>query len=388
MARRLPAALVTAFLLGTAATMPALPQSAPYEINVILSLTGPDAFIGSEESAALTIAQDVVNKAGGIKGRPIRFVVEDDASIPQNSVQLMGGLIAKKVPLVLGSTVVALCNAMQPLIAQAGPVDYCFSPIIEPANGSYAFAVAMTTRDIVSAMADFARARGWKRLGMITSTDATGLAMEKQFDAVLPGTDPAAPQFVDREHFADTDISVAAQVARVKDQHPQAILAFSAGTSFGTLLHNLSDAGIDVPVIASAANMARGQLSQYSAFLPHDLYFFSAGGVAPDPSAPAAVRNAQRVYFDAFRAAGKRPGIFSADAWDPIMIAVDALRALGTGASAQQIRDYIEHLQGWAGVSGLYDFRKYVHRGLGESATVTYRWDAARNDIAVVPQAK
>lgn len=374
-------------LFSAAAMTNAFPQPAPYEINVILSLTGADAFIGGEESAALAIAQDVVNKSGGIKGGPIRFNIQDDASVPQNAVQLMAGLAAKKAPVVLGSTVVALCNAMLPLIERAGPLEYCFSPLIEPANGSFAFAVAMTTRDIVSAMAQFARARGWTRLALITSTDATGLAMEKQFDAVLQGADVRAPRFVAREHFGDTDISMAAQVARVKEQRPQAILAFSAGTSFGTLLKNMNDAGLDLPVIASAANMVRGQLSQYGAFLPKELYFFSAGGVAPDPSAPAKVRDAQRIYFDAFRDAAKKPGIFSGDAWDPVMIVVDALRAAGTDATPQQLRDYVEHLQSWAGVSGVYDFSKYVHRGLGAGATVTYRWDAAHNDIAVVPQA-
>lgn len=367
-------------------TSGAVSQAAPYEINVILSLTGADAFIGNEEASAVRIAEDVVNKSGGIRGRPVRFVIADDASVPGNSVQLLSTLMQRPIPLVLGSTVAALCNAMSPLVEHSGPVEYCFSPILQPANGSYVFAIAMTTRDIVSAMAQYARARGWTRLGMITSTDATGLAMERTFndEAAAPNARPIA--FTNREHFADTDLSVAAQVARIKAEQPQAILGFSAGTSFGTLMRGLHDAGVDLPVIASAANMARTQLTQYNAFLPKDLLFFSAGGVAPDPSAPPKVRDAQRVYFDAFRRAGQRPGIFSADIWDPAMLVVDALRTLGTDVGAQQLRDYIEQLSGWAGVSGTYDFRRYPHRGLGQSSTVAYRWDRDKQDIFVIPR--
>ena len=74
----------------------------PYEINVITPLTGIGAFIGKNEAAALGLLEKSVNDAGGVRGRQIKFVVQDDQSNPQVSVQLLNGLIAKKVPIVSG----------------------------------------------------------------------------------------------------------------------------------------------------------------------------------------------------------------------------------------------------------------------------------------------
>jgi branched-chain amino acid transport system substrate-binding protein len=50
----------------------------PYQINVIVSLTGPGALIGTAESQSLRLVEDLTNKHGGINGRPITFVIADD----------------------------------------------------------------------------------------------------------------------------------------------------------------------------------------------------------------------------------------------------------------------------------------------------------------------
>jgi hypothetical protein len=68
----------------------------------------------------------VQNARGGITGRKIHFVVQDDQSSPQVAVQLTNGIIAKHVPVMLGSSLVANCNAMMAAVRESGPVQYCF----------------------------------------------------------------------------------------------------------------------------------------------------------------------------------------------------------------------------------------------------------------------
>jgi branched-chain amino acid transport system substrate-binding protein len=52
----------------------------PYEINVIISETGPFAFIGRTMRTSIGIIEGVVNRQGGIRGRPVKFVFHDDQS--------------------------------------------------------------------------------------------------------------------------------------------------------------------------------------------------------------------------------------------------------------------------------------------------------------------
>ena len=46
---------------------------------------------------------------------------------------------------------------------------------------------------------------------------------------------------------------------------------------------------------------------------------------------------------------------------------IDAYRRLGTDATAEQVRNYLLGLRGWAGIDGVYDFtdREHANRGLG-----------------------
>src|SRR5476649_1322306 len=96
-ARRSSVILALLAMMVVLAGIP-LPSGAvdPYEINVIMSLTGPLAFVGRELTEALHVTESTVNRSGGIAGRPIKFVIYDDQTNPQTAVQLMSSIVAKK----------------------------------------------------------------------------------------------------------------------------------------------------------------------------------------------------------------------------------------------------------------------------------------------------
>ena len=99
---------------------------------------------------------------------------------------------------------------------------------------------------------------------------------------------------------------------------------------------------------------------------------------APGGTLPGPILDAQTRFYSALAAAGLKPDSGSVIAWDPAMIVVDALRTLGPDASAEQIRAWIAQLHGWAGVSGLYDFRSGDQRGIGVLGAQIFRWDPAK----------
>ena len=90
------------------------------------------------------------------------------------------------------------------------------------------------------------RERGWTRIAVITSTDGTGQDVEKQLDGILALPENKSVSFVIREHFNPTDISVSAQMQRIRSSNAQALLTWSTGTPFGTLMHGAHDAGIEL----------------------------------------------------------------------------------------------------------------------------------------------
>jgi branched-chain amino acid transport system substrate-binding protein len=350
-------------------------------IPVILSLTGPAGFFGQKQQASLRVLEATVNAGGGIAGRKVDFEYSDDGSNPQTAVQLASGLIAKNVPLIFGPIFTATCQAVAPLVDKAGPVSFCLSPAIFPRPDGYMFMGAPSIDDVQPVIFRYLLSRKLTKVALITSTDASGADFEKRVDGVL-----AAPEFKDikivtREHFGIADISVAAQITRIKAVAPDVLLTFTVGTPFGTLLKGIHDAGLDVPVYGSGGNFTYAQMQQYTSFLPKELFLNGSRGITPDPTATGAVKRAQDGYFAALAKAGLRSEFATSIPWDPMNIVLEAIRRAGPGADAQKLWSTLESIKGYTGIEGTYDFTTHDQRGLGESATALFRYDAAKNEF-------
>jgi branched-chain amino acid transport system substrate-binding protein len=346
----------------------------PYEINVILPMTGGGAFLGKQDAATLAIIESRVNKTGGIKGRSIKFHVYDDQSSPQIAVELTNQIRAKNVPVILGTQLVGGCNAMAPLVKE-GPVVYCYSPSIYPEAGSYMFSGNIASRDMVAVSVRYFRERGWKKVGVLNPTDATGQDADRSVDATFSDPENREMTIVAREHFNLSDLSVAAQMARIKAAGAQAIIVWVTGTQLSTALHGAADAGLsDVPLMTSTGNLLYAQLESLSSVIGGNLLFPATPGDAPEALPAGKLRSNVLGYQEAVRAAGIRPDQGATLAWDPTWIVIDALRKYGTTATAVQIRDYIANVRGYAGVNGMYDFHASPQRGLNASSVIMVRW--------------
>jgi len=355
----------------------------PVEINAIVPMTGGAAFIGKGYSDAFTALETYVNKHGGIGGRPLKFVVADDQSNPQVSVQLFSALLDKKVPVVLGAALVAECNAMKAMLKD-GPLLYCLTPAVHPEAGSYVFSADPSTNDQLAASIHYFRARGLNRIAIITSTDASGQDADTTIAGAMNLPMNRGVTEVAHEHFNVTDLSVQAQIERIKATNPQLLIAWTTGTPFATILRAVNDAGLQIPVYTNAGNLTYAQMAAYHDFLPKDLYFPAVACVVPDGITDAATKAATGVYLQALRDTGVKPQYIQSVAYDPALLVVTALRALGPNASSQKIRDYINGITGFAGASGKYNFKTTPQRGLDVSQIFVARWDGPQNDWVAV----
>ena len=287
--------LVLALIIG----LPARAADDVIAVPVILSLTGPFGFYGQTEQSALRVLESSVNEKGGIGGRKVRFDIGDDASNPQVAVQLVSALIARKAPVILGPGFTATCQAVAPLVEKSGPLTYCLSPAVFPQRGGYMLMSVPSFDDVEPVLFRYLVSRKLLKIGMITSTDASGADFEKRVDGTLSVPEFKNIRILAREHFGITDISVSAQMARIKATDPDVLLTFTSGTPFGTLLRGIHDAGLSVPIYGSGGNYSYAQMQQYESFLPKELFLNAARGITDDPTATGDVKRAQSVYASA-----------------------------------------------------------------------------------------
>jgi branched-chain amino acid transport system substrate-binding protein len=371
------AACAATLLLVT--NVPRVQAADPFEINVILSLTGPGAFLGKAEQSAIALVEDRANKSGGIAGRPVKFVIADDESSPQVDVQLANALMSKHVSAIVGPSLAGGCNAIQALLKADGPLLYCLSAGFHPPKGSYGFTYGVSTGDLIAVNVRYFQQRGWKKIALITSTDASGQDGETGLDAALAEPEFKDMTLVDREHYAVSDPTVTAQLAHIKASGAQAIVAWGTGSPIGTVFHGYADVGLDLPIGVSASNLIYSEMKQFAAIMPSG--FMSAGlpCVAPDSIPPGDLATAVRQFVDAFKAVGVHADVAQAIGWDPPIILLGAYKKLGLAATPAQLRDYLAGLHGFSGANGTYDFRDGSQRGLTEKNGIMVRWDAARD---------
>jgi branched-chain amino acid transport system substrate-binding protein len=379
----LAAALTMALVARAAAA------GAPYNLDVVLSNTGSIAFLGNSEQQVLQIEEQAINKpsgdkAGGIHGRPVHFVFHDDQSSPQVAVQVTRQILANQPKAIIGSDLVATCNAMAPLMRN-GPVLYCLSPGVHPLAGSYVFSAGVSTDDLYRATLTYDRLRGWTKIATLTSTDASGQDAARGIAAAFDRPENKGMQLVASERFNPTDVSADAQIDRMKAANPQAIITWTSGTPLGTVFRALADANWQVPDAITNANMLYQQMKQYAGITPQQLYIATANWLpATGADVPPAVKAANATMFDAFKAANARPDESEVLSWDPALIIVAALNALPEDATPAQLHDYLLQLKDFPGTNGVYDFTQIPQRGLGLSSVVMTRWDEGAGTWVVV----
>ena len=91
-------------------------QGAPMQLGVLTPLTGAGGFDGPRMLKAMQGVIDEVNAAGGLLGRKVELVVEDDQTNPESAVRAARKLIdVTKVPAIMGTWASAVTTAVAPL---------------------------------------------------------------------------------------------------------------------------------------------------------------------------------------------------------------------------------------------------------------------------------
>jgi branched-chain amino acid transport system substrate-binding protein len=377
-------AMLLALFIAAATAGPSAAADEPYDVYSILSLTGPAAFLGKGEGTALQAVERYVNAHGGIKGRPLHMVIMDDQSSPQVAVQLANQIIAKKVPVILGPSVGATCTAVAPLVDPNGPFMYCFSPVLRAKAGSYALPYGLTNKDFIANGLRYMKAKGVRTIALLETTDATGQDAEISTRDALEYPDLKSIRIVASEKYGQTDISVAAQVSRIKAANPDGIVNYVTGTAFGTALRAFYEGGFTGYIFASSSNAQKPQMQQYANFLPEKLIFGTLG-FQMQGILPSGVRVAKTAYLDSIHQVGvSDPDIGNIVPWDPTMLVIDGLRKYGTNATAAQIFGYVMSVKNWAGIAGMYDFTTGNLRGVDPKSTGAMRWDKAKDEFVII----
>ena len=143
-----------------------------YMLGYIGPLTGDVAILGEEASKSIQLAVDEANATGGINGRQIKLVVEDDQYDTAKAISAYEKMVTiDGVDTIIMSTyggVMALAERAQRdnvLIVDSLDCDQALANL--PEN---IFCIAKETNDLADVIADYAKEQGYKNIGILHST--------------------------------------------------------------------------------------------------------------------------------------------------------------------------------------------------------------------------
>jgi len=117
--RRLILGRIAAWLAAAVLSSPALAADT-IKIGLVNETTGPNAEAGVYTVNGARLALEEINKAGGILGKQVELLIEDNQSTNPGSVLAYSKLVGQGVPAVIGPIRSTQTNAISPSIAKAG----------------------------------------------------------------------------------------------------------------------------------------------------------------------------------------------------------------------------------------------------------------------------
>jgi branched-chain amino acid transport system substrate-binding protein len=363
---RVLAVLGLAAALGLPCAVRAQAGANPIRIGVVLSLTGPLAVAGQPERDGIALAVKQVNAAGGLQGRPIEAVIEDDASSPETALAKTNNLVFnRQVKAVLGATGIASTVAMGGLTAPRNLPQLAFTglgPAVERERNCVFHltpAQELNARSLLEYAARELKARKLAILhdtgfGAPVAASLRGLAAE--YGVSIVG--------VEKVDLGATDATP--QAAKLRSTDAEALLVIASSP---TPFRSVRQMKIATPVVAAHPSA------------PYDVVKAMGDGAEGVVFADFLVAEEplphQKAFVDAFQKEyGRLPKNFDAAGFDAVQILVRALQKAGPDAPGEQLCAAMRTAQ--PGVLAAYDLAAPDMGGLKVSSFVYSKFQNGR----------
>jgi branched-chain amino acid transport system substrate-binding protein len=336
--------LVTAALLSCAQG----DQGASDEIVIgeYGSLTGTTATFGISTKNGIDMAIDEVNKAGGVLGKQVRVIVEDDQGRPEEAQTVVTKLITSdKVIAILGEVASSRTLAAAPVAQQSG------IPMISPSStnpevtlvGDFIFRVCFIDPFQGLVMAKFAtNTLKMTRVAVlrdIKNDYSVGLA-----DVFIENYKQMGGTITSDESYSEGDTDFSAQLTAIKATNPQAIFVPGYYTEVGLVARQAKSLGIQAPLLGGDG-WDSPSLIEIGGEALNGSYFSNHYSVEdPSPAIQKFVTEYRTRY-------GETPDALAGLGYDAARLLFDAITRAGS-SDPKAIRDALAATKDFAGTTG------------------------------------
>ena len=343
--------LLAVFLLGGLAFLTACggektPGAEGIQVGFFGALTGPTATFALSGKNGSALAADELNAAGGVLGKRIEFVVEDDRNEASEAASAVSKLITR-------DHVVALIgeNASSRTLA-AAPIAQSYGvPIISPSStnvevtkkGDYVFRVCFIDSYQGGVLSSFAyRTLNARKAAILVDARndySVGLAA-----AFRERFEKEGGRIVGEMKYTEGDSDFSAQLTAIRDLQPDVLFVPGYYTDAGLVARQAKSLGLSATLLG-ADGWDSPKLAEIGGAAVEGAYFSNHYSV-DDPSPVG------RRFVDAYRKRYRAdPDSIAALSYDAVRLLADAIRRAGS-TEGKRVRDALAGTRDFEGVTG------------------------------------
>ncbi len=332
------AAMLAAALFATAAQ-----AQDSIKIGVITDRVGVSKPYAEPATEGIIFGASELNKKGGVLGRKIELLIEDDQSKPDVSAALARKLIDQGAVFILSVSLspatqqqqTVTMEAKTPQMTPMNSADYLTTQLDNP----YFWQTGPLGSVQIATLLAHAKTKNLKRVALITDNSELGQAINKAFRA---GLEKSGIQIVEEEVVSNGSTTATPQMQKIRGANPEALFVAGVVTATNVLIFkSYRELGLKFPIHASY-NLSVPIYQTVAKGLVNGITFVDAY----DPDKPEV-----KAFEAAYRKeTGHAPANLHGYGYDGIMLVAEAIKKAGA-VDKGKIRAAMQSIT-YAGVMG------------------------------------
>src|SRR5438552_14314405 len=254
--------VLVALVLGALAALTVPGESqAPLKIGVIQPLSGPVAASGNYIRMGAEIARDWINARGGIAGRKVDLLIEDNKSDPKEAATAAEKLIVRdKVPVIMGAWGSSMTLAAMPKLEEYGVpmvVETSSASTVTKRGNPWVFRISPPSEMEALGLEKYLKDLGIKKADFLAVNTDWGRGAVAAFGDLLKraGAGVGATEFMDQ---AATDMN--AQITKIKADSGDTLFLTTSVEQITLVLKQAQEQRLVMKVITTGGSSSPSQL--------------------------------------------------------------------------------------------------------------------------------
>ncbi|MBF0117332.1 MAG: ABC transporter substrate-binding protein [Desulfobacterales bacterium] len=332
--------------------------SAPKEtkIGFVLSMTGVASVYGETQKNGAQMAIDEINALAGKKGIKIVPLFEDDASMPQQGVNVFKKFIKEdKVAMIIGPTLSNTARVTDIIAQKEGVPVLAISNTIKGLTdiGDFIFRNSLTEAVVIPNTIRIAKEKF--QIAKVALLYGKDDAFTKGgYDDFKKALHDAKIKILNEQTFLKGDSDFSKQLEKIKGVNPNAIIVSALAEEASAIIIQARQIGIPatIPIIGGNGFNSPAMIKNAGEAAEGLIVGAAWNTVSENPM--------NRKFVDSFTAKYKNPpDQFAAQAYAGVYIAYEAIKKSGTTNNRKAIRDTLSKIKDLDTVLGKFSFTKF-----------------------------